>query len=249
MIDILSVDDNMTSSVCDPRPIHLYFGHRVTVPSISKEFRDTMKSLSHRVIICNSWGTLIELLKLNPVSIAVCAREFKSTSIFEIVNMIKTLSKLVGVEDMPIAVAVYKDTDFVFVKQLQKNEIHGIIPGSANFGFDETMRGLVALWAGIPYWPRHIIDQLSGARPKKVISGPLPEIRLTVRQQQILDLVVERGASNKVIARTLSIGESTVKLHLGNIFRKYGVKNRTQLAVFSRRQKTTAQDQEVVMSY
>ena len=56
-------------------------------------------------------------------------------------------------------------------------------------------------------------------------------IVLTPRQTQILNLVASRGASNKVIARMLNLSESTVKLHLGIIFKKYGVKNRTQLAV------------------
>lgn len=57
------------------------------------------------------------------------------------------------------------------------------------------------------------------------------QIELTPRQAQIVQLVKTRGVSNKVIARMLNLSESTIKLHLGIIFRKYGVKNRTQLAV------------------
>jgi DNA-binding NarL/FixJ family response regulator len=49
-------------------------------------------------------------------------------------------------------------------------------------------------------------------------------------------MVVDRGLSNKNIARTLTISESTVKLHMGHIFKKYGVKSRTQLAVFANSQ-------------
>lgn len=59
-------------------------------------------------------------------------------------------------------------------------------------------------------------------------------IKLTTRQSQILALVSERGASNKVIARMLDISESTVKLHVSAILKKYGVRNRTQLAIFSK---------------
>ena len=51
---------------------------------------------------------------------------------------------------------------------------------------------------------------------------------------QILNLIKERGASNKVIAKTLNITESTVKLHVGIVLKKFGVKNRTQLALFSK---------------
>lgn len=59
-------------------------------------------------------------------------------------------------------------------------------------------------------------------------------IVLTPRQHQVLKLIQERGCSNKLIARMLGISESTVKLHIGIILKKYGVKNRTQLALFSK---------------
>jgi two-component system nitrate/nitrite response regulator NarL len=68
---------------------------------------------------------------------------------------------------------------------------------------------------------------------KKLVEKNKDTITLTVRQSQILQLVQTRGASNKTIAKMLGISESTVKLHMGAILKKYGAKNRTQLAVFS----------------
>lgn len=68
---------------------------------------------------------------------------------------------------------------------------------------------------------------------KKKVIEKKETITLTVRQTQILKLIKERGASNKMIARQLGISESTVKLHMGAMLKKYGVKNRTQLVVFS----------------
>lgn len=59
-------------------------------------------------------------------------------------------------------------------------------------------------------------------------------INLTPRQRQIFNLVANRGASNKVIAKMLNISESTVKLHMGALLKKYKVRNRTQLAVFAK---------------
>jgi len=58
------------------------------------------------------------------------------------------------------------------------------------------------------------------------------QIPLTPRQDQILTLLLQRGASNKTIGNMLDIGESTVKVHISNILRKYGARNRTQLIVF-----------------
>ena len=75
----------------------------------------------------------------------------------------------------------------------------------------------------------------SWIKPKKTVrKDTSTAIKLTPRQSQILALVSERGASNKIIARMLDISESTVKLHVSAILKKYGVRNRTQLAIFSK---------------
>ena len=59
---------------------------------------------------------------------------------------------------------------------------------------------------------------------------PTPERSLTARQYDVL-LALRSGASNKEIAKTLDILDSTVKMHLKSIFRQLGVKNRTQAAM------------------
>lgn len=71
-------------------------------------------------------------------------------------------------------------------------------------------------------------------RPKKIIENNSNIISLTARQEQVLSLIISRGASNKVIARILKISESTVKLHITKILKKYGLRNRTQLALFTK---------------
>ena len=50
------------------------------------------------------------------------------------------------------------------------------------------------------------------------------------REQQVLKLVT-LGQSNKEIGRVLGLAEVTIKLHLRNIFRKMGVKSRSEAAV------------------
>jgi DNA-binding NarL/FixJ family response regulator len=52
---------------------------------------------------------------------------------------------------------------------------------------------------------------------------------LTPREREIATLA-SAGLSNKQIARQSSLVEGTVKIHLHNIYRKLGVKNRTALA-------------------
>ena len=58
------------------------------------------------------------------------------------------------------------------------------------------------------------------------------ELQLTDRQHAILRCIC-RGDSNKVIARTFDIAESTVKIHVKTILRKIRVKNRTQAAIWA----------------
>lgn len=53
---------------------------------------------------------------------------------------------------------------------------------------------------------------------------------LSQREQDVLKGVAQ-GLSNKEIARQVALAEVTVKLHLRNIFRKMGVKSRSEAAV------------------
>jgi two-component system nitrate/nitrite response regulator NarL len=55
---------------------------------------------------------------------------------------------------------------------------------------------------------------------------------LSKREQDVLKQIVS-GCSNKSIGRNLSIDEATVKAHVKRIFRKIGVENRTQAAIWA----------------
>ena len=57
---------------------------------------------------------------------------------------------------------------------------------------------------------------------------------LTTRELEVLKGVA-RGRSNKEIAREMNLAEVTVKLHLRSIFRKIGVRNRSEAAVAATR--------------
>lgn len=57
------------------------------------------------------------------------------------------------------------------------------------------------------------------------------DVRLTKRERDVLVLLV-KGHTNKEMAEVMFISEKTVKNHLTSIFRKLGVKDRTQAAVY-----------------
>ena len=57
--------------------------------------------------------------------------------------------------------------------------------------------------------------------------------RLSVRETQVADLI-QQAKSNKEIAYELGLTTGTVKEYLFHIFRKLGVSNRTELALWKR---------------
>lgn len=57
-------------------------------------------------------------------------------------------------------------------------------------------------------------------------------VNITNKEKDVL-VWVQRALSNKQIAREMHLAESTIKMHVGNLMRKYGVQNRTQLSAFS----------------
>jgi DNA-binding NarL/FixJ family response regulator len=73
----------------------------------------------------------------------------------------------------------------------------------------------------------------------RVASALLPTRRnapgadLSGREREVLLLVAE-GLANKQIARRLGIAERTVKVHLGSVFRRIGVTDRTSAALWAR---------------
>ena len=56
---------------------------------------------------------------------------------------------------------------------------------------------------------------------------------LSVRELQVLRLVA-RGLANKQIGRSLGITERPVKVHVGHVFRRIGVADRTSAAMWAR---------------
>ena len=56
--------------------------------------------------------------------------------------------------------------------------------------------------------------------------------QLSPREEEVLG-EISRGASNKEIARTLDIAETTVKIHVQHILRKLGLTSRVQAAVYA----------------
>ena len=64
------------------------------------------------------------------------------------------------------------------------------------------------------------------------MAAPAEHDKLTAREREILGWIA-KGASNKEIARSLDLAESTVKIHVQSILKKLGVASRVQAAIYA----------------
>ncbi len=75
-----------------------------------------------------------------------------------------------------------------------------------------------------------LIAQLQNAGQRTEVRSELD--KLTPRERDILACLA-RGESNKLIARTLEVADSTVKIHVQNILKKLNLSSRVQAAIFA----------------
>lgn len=102
----------------------------------------------------------------------------------------------------------------------------GFIPKSSPL---ETIQQAVrAVLDGDAWWPQQTEEAASISAEAKAASAGLAS--LTPQQFRVLTMVCE-GLLNKQIAYELSVSEATVKAHVTAIFRKLGVRTRTQAAL------------------
>ena len=158
--------------------------------------------------------------------------ERMSMTVPEFLQVLETMRQFKNGHAVIVSAIIRKHTPYQTIKQLKKSGISGIGLDLRDWSVAEVAEGAGYFLRGEAYWPRHIIDQLPGAE-KQVVKTKSQVIVLTARQQEVLNLVCRRGLSNKRIAQTLHISESTVKVHISAILKSYGVRNRTQLVLAS----------------
>ena len=106
----------------------------------------------------------------------------------------------------------------------------------------DLLNAIAVSWSsGYVFVPRHVVK---GTPPRDVVKGTPRESlshpdgvfrpQLTRREQEILTLVAY-GHSNRRIAEIMWVAAQTVKFHLGNVYRKLGVRNRAEAVEAARR--------------
>lgn len=90
--------------------------------------------------------------------------------------------------------------------------------------------GQGGLWIGESLMTRLVEATARIESPPPMESSDSWAAHLTPREQEVARAIAE-GASNKEIARGLGITERTVKLHVGAVLEKLGVRDRLQIAL------------------
>jgi DNA-binding NarL/FixJ family response regulator len=129
--------------------------------------------------------------------------------------------------DLPIAVVSGSDSRTDVLAALAAG-VNGFVPKGLKD--DDLVAALRTILGGAIYVPA-TLAQSTGHAAEPASSG-IDLGRLTPRQREVLDLLVE-GRSNKEIARALDLGHGTVKIHLAAVFRHLGVSNRAAAAAIA----------------
>ena len=102
----------------------------------------------------------------------------------------------------------------------------GFIPKSSSLS--SIQQGVNAVLAGDSWWPAQSAVAASLSAEAKAASAGLAS--LTPQQFRVLSMVCD-GLLNKQIAYQLNVSEATIKAHVTAMFRKLGVRTRTQAAL------------------
>lgn len=127
---------------------------------------------------------------------------------------------------LPIVVISASD-DPAIIQQVRQHGALGFIPKSAQLSV--LIDAIEQALAGDTIFPADLDSLAPQPDPQtRILQERLSS--LTAQQQRVLEML-SAGLLNKQIAYDLNVSEATVKAHMTAIFRKLGVKNRTQAVI------------------
>ena len=126
-----------------------------------------------------------------------------------------------------VVVSVHEDADYI-IRSISHGVV-GYIPKSA--GGEEIVRALERVLSGEVSFPRQILERSSSVagRARQATTPQVnteDEESLTSREREVVDLL-GKGLSVTKMADNLGLSPQTVRVHLSNIMKKLGLKDRS----------------------
>lgn len=183
-------------------------------------------------VVCAGLSAIINM-QADMVTVAQAKNGREAVSLFsehlpDVTLMDLRMPEMGGVDAIRRIRTQHPNSGFIVLTTYQGDEdIHKALKAGAQgyllkgMPHDELLEGIRTVHAGLRYLPEPVQKRLAERPPTSDLSG---------RELQILNLIV-KGLSNKQIADSLGIAESTVKWHVNLIFGRLNVNDRTQAAV------------------
>jgi len=130
--------------------------------------------------------------------------------------------------DVPIIVVSVRD-DIDSIRTAMATGVSGYIPKS--LPPNVTLSAIKLILEGGIYVPPHVLNFDNNIATSIPDTQKISFTELTRRQQDVLKLM-QSGLSNQNIGDELGLTLPTVKMHVSALFKKLGVKNRTEAVAF-----------------
>jgi LuxR family transcriptional regulator, positive regulator of biofilm formation len=105
-----------------------------------------------------------------------------------------------------------------------------------NVNISLFLKGLKAIFEGEIWYSRNVLNQFYRKANYNIAVAPMNNIDLTPREKEMLSHLA-KGFRNEEIAEKLCVSAHTVKTHIYNLYKKLGVPNRVQAAIWAANQK------------
>lgn len=138
----------------------------------------------------------------------------------------RDVSQLCEMRETCPAIVVGDADELAQVVKLLDCGIRGVIPTSARLSV--AVEAIRMVQAGGTYIPASCV--MNARRPALAAEARRLGVSLLTPRQSVVVEALRRGKANKAIAYELRMRESTVKVHVRNVMKKLGAKNRTEVA-------------------
>ena len=182
--------------------------------------RDALTMLLHRV---KPGLKIIPIHKLNVVESTV-----EKNGLPELFCLDLQLPDTLGMSGVQVLKAKFPDIPLAVVTSSSASEYEARCLDAGADAFIEKSNSPAQIIAS--FRSLLVTEEQAAIEDAATPAGPT---KLSKRQKQLI-LMLDQGLSNRDIAEKLEISEHTVKVHLWRLFRRLGVKSRTQTLHFAR---------------